>query len=62
MLAVSDPAADVTSTQTWQAIGDGRATGVWTMPDRQVPGAAAPGSGPAGQGSDLPSAACPPPA
>ena len=34
MLAVSDPAADVTSTQTWQAIGDGRATGVWTMPNR----------------------------
>jgi hypothetical protein len=37
MLAVSDPAADVTSTQTWQAVGDGRATGVWTMPDRPEP-------------------------
>ena len=34
MLAVSDPAADVTSTQTWQAAGDGRATGVWTAPPR----------------------------
>ena len=59
MLAVSDPAADVTSTQTWQAIGDGRATGVWTMPDRQVPGAAATGSGPAGQGSGLASPPAP---
>jgi hypothetical protein len=34
MLAVSDPAADVTSTQTWEAVGDGRATGVWTAPAR----------------------------
>jgi hypothetical protein len=32
MLAVSDPAADVTSTQTWQAVGEGRATGTWTSP------------------------------
>src|SRR5580704_19132759 len=40
MLAVSDPAADVTSTQTWQAVGDGRATGIWTAPAR-------PGSDPA---------------
>jgi hypothetical protein len=32
MLAVSDPAADVTSTQTWQAVADGRATGTWTSP------------------------------
>jgi hypothetical protein len=39
MLAVSDPAADVTSTQTWQAVGDGRATGIWTAPAR-------PGTGP----------------
>ncbi len=29
-LAVSDPAADVTSTQTWGALGDGRETGTWT--------------------------------
>jgi hypothetical protein len=42
MLAVSDPAADVTSTQTWQAVGDGRATGVWTAPARTDPGPAAP--------------------
>ncbi len=41
VLAVSDPAADVTSTQTWQAIEDGRATGTWTMPAR-------PGAGPSG--------------
>lgn len=34
VLAVSDPAADVTSTQTWQAVAEGRATGVWTAPAR----------------------------
>ena len=34
LLAVSDPAADVTSTQTWRAVDDGRATGVWTAPAR----------------------------
>ena len=34
MLAVSDPAADVTSTQTWLAVGDGRATGTWEAPAR----------------------------
>ena len=32
MLAVSDPAADVTSTQTWRAVEDGRTTGIWTAP------------------------------
>jgi hypothetical protein len=32
VLAVSDPAADVTSTQTWRAVGDGRSTGTWTAP------------------------------
>jgi hypothetical protein len=32
VLAVSDPAADVTSTQTWEAVGEGRATGTWTSP------------------------------
>ncbi len=32
MLAVSDPAADVTSTQTWRAVAEGRATGIWTAP------------------------------
>jgi hypothetical protein len=41
-LAISDPAADVTSTQTWQAVGDGRATGTWTAPYRPGPGAAGP--------------------
>ena len=41
MLAVSDPAADMTSTQTWQAVGDGRATGMWTAPAR--PGSSPPG-------------------
>ncbi len=42
VLAVSDPAADVTSTQTWEAVGDGRSTGTWTAPAR-------PGTGPDGQ-------------
>jgi hypothetical protein len=32
VLATSDPAADVTSTQTWRAIGDGRSTGIWAAP------------------------------
>jgi hypothetical protein len=33
---VSDPAADVTSTQTWGAVSDGRETGTWTY--RRPPG------------------------
>jgi hypothetical protein len=50
---VSDPAADMTSTQTWGAVGDGRETGTWTAlrgtggqtePDD---GWAPPGDGPA---------------
>ena len=45
VLAVSDPAADVTSTQTWQAVEDGRATGTWTMPAR-------PGAGPSSRPSN----------
>jgi hypothetical protein len=32
VLAVNDPAADVTSTQTWRAVGEGRSTGIWTAP------------------------------
>jgi hypothetical protein len=47
-LAVSDPAADVTSTQTWQALGDGRATGTWTVPARARPPYSADGDGAAG--------------
>jgi hypothetical protein len=48
-LAISDPAADVTSTQTWQAVGDGRATGIWSAPSRPAdarPEARAAGAGP----------------
>ena len=44
VLATSDPAADVTSTQTWRAIGEGRSTGIWTAPPglrAAIPGAAA---------------------
>ena len=47
VLAVSDPAADVTSTQTWQAVGDGRASGTWAAPARPG-GPAAAGAGAAG--------------
>ncbi|HSR83692.1 MAG TPA: hypothetical protein VLM11_05865 [Streptosporangiaceae bacterium] len=46
-LAVSDPAADVTSTQTWHAVAEGRATGVWTAPaghDRDLAGSPGRGS------------------
>ena len=65
MLAVSDPAADVTSTQTWQAVGDGRATGTWTAPVRPAgprhggsrPGVPVPG-GPV-PGGPAPAAPCP---
>lgn len=32
VLAVSDPAADVTPTQTWRPIADGRSTGTWISP------------------------------
>jgi hypothetical protein len=52
VLAVSDPAADVTSTQTWGAVGDGRETGTWTAlraPDAGLP---APGDGRAAAGDD----------
>jgi hypothetical protein len=47
VLAVSDPAADVTSTQTWHAVADDRATGTWTAPSRPsaVPGSPRSASG-----------------
>jgi hypothetical protein len=53
MLAVSDPAADVTSTQTWQALGEGRATGIWTAPATSAPGPARPTVPPARRGPDV---------
>jgi hypothetical protein len=49
VLAVSDPAADVTSTQTWRPVADGRATGTWTMPP--APGRHQIGPGTAAQGT-----------
>src|SRR5450755_4212950 len=52
-LAVSDPAADVTSTQTWQAIGDGpdgSGAGAWTSPRGRA--AAAGGGAPASSSAD----------
>jgi hypothetical protein len=54
VLAVSDPAADVTSTQTWQAVDDGRATGTWTAPARPGSAPARPGSGPARPRTGMP--------
>jgi hypothetical protein len=49
-LAVSDPAADVTSTQTWQAIGDSAdGSGTWTSPRGLAP--ADPGFGAADLGA-----------
>ena len=53
MLAVSDPAADVTSTQTWQALGEGRATGIWTAPARSAPGPSRPAVPPARRGPEI---------
>jgi pentapeptide MXKDX repeat protein len=44
VLAVSDPAADVTSTQTWKAVAEGRATGTWTMPPAPEQGSPGPGT------------------
>lgn len=52
MLAVSDPAADVTSTQTWQALGEGRTTGIWTAPARPEPGPSRPAVPPARRGPE----------
>jgi hypothetical protein len=50
-LAVSDPAADVTSTQTWETVDgtDGHAVGTWTDPRGITgPGKGRPGAGPRG--------------
>ncbi|MGH3300114.1 MAG: hypothetical protein ACRDOK_00300 [Streptosporangiaceae bacterium] len=60
VLAVSDPAADVTSTQTWRAVADGRSTGIWTAPPglrEEIPSTAAPDGAPALPG--VPAAAPP---
>jgi hypothetical protein len=53
-LAVSDPAADVTSTQTWQVMSDSPdGPGAWTSPRRSAADAAGPpaGTGTAGTGT-----------
>ncbi|HEU5417205.1 MAG TPA: hypothetical protein VFV41_05905 [Streptosporangiaceae bacterium] len=58
-LAVSDPAADVTSTQTWEkipAIGDG---GSWTSPRGTAVPAAGPTGAAAGPGMAAPGSAAP---
>ena len=44
-LAVSDPAADVTSTQTWGAVSDGRETGTWRYPAAPDGSEGGPGTG-----------------
>lgn len=53
MLAVSDPAADVTSTQTWQALGDGRSTGIWAAPARPGTGPSRPAAPPTRRSPDV---------
>jgi hypothetical protein len=65
-LAVSDPAADVTSTQTWQAIGDGPdgpgGAGTWTDPHGtavQAPPAGESWGAGQGAGADSPALASP---
>jgi hypothetical protein len=49
-LAVSDPAADATATQTWAVLDDAALDGEWTSPPAR-PSQAGPGMGPAGSGT-----------
>jgi hypothetical protein len=58
VLAVSDPAADATSTQTWAAVGGDRSTGSWTAPG--AAGGPAAGTGQPGTGQHSVAAAVPP--
>jgi hypothetical protein len=50
-LAVSDPAADATATQTWAVLDDAALAGEWTSPPGRPPSQAGPGTGPAGPGT-----------
>jgi hypothetical protein len=50
-LAVSDPSADATSTQTWAVLDDAALAGEWTNPPARSPSQAGPGPGQAGPGS-----------
>jgi hypothetical protein len=52
-LAVSDPSADATATQTWAVLDDGDLSGEWTSPPAK-PGQAGPGASPAGPGARSP--------
>jgi hypothetical protein len=58
VLAVSDPAADVTSTQTWGAVADGRETGTWSALRGPAAGGWSPG-GAAADGGRVPSGTVP---
>jgi hypothetical protein len=57
-LAVSDPSADATATQTWAVLDDAALAGEWTSPPSRPPaqagsgtGRPGPGTGPAGPGT-----------
>ncbi len=50
-LAVSDPSADATSTQTWAVLDDAALAGEWTSPPGRPPSQPAPGTGQAGPGT-----------
>jgi hypothetical protein len=50
-LAVSDPAADATATQTWAVLDDAALAGEWTSPPGRPPSQAGPGTGQAGPGT-----------
>jgi hypothetical protein len=53
-LAVSDPSADATATQTWAVLDDGDLSGEWTSPPAKPPSPAGLGASPAGPGGSLP--------
>ncbi len=44
-LAVSDPSADATATQTWAVLDEGQLAGEWTSPPGRPPSQAGPGTG-----------------
>ena len=50
-LAVSDPSADATATQTWAVLDDGDLSGEWTSPPAKPPSQASSGASLAGPGT-----------
>jgi hypothetical protein len=49
-LAVSDPSADATSTQTWAVLDEAQLSGEWTIPPAKSPSQPGPGTAPSGTG------------